>query len=274
MGRQRKPRLAADDVPLEIEVAVQRRRRNFRRPVDGPQRRPEAPLIRIAQALAERCLELVAPIGRFERFLIEALSVDRCADDHCIHAAVSRDLIRPERVVAVPETEIALVDQRLLPLAAPGEQELHLRVHSQRTADLDAVAAIVIAVAVPRPNRREARFRRGDLPTVVGGGQVVELATEKEPRRGEERSLEAQRITAMLGRRFVGQMAGDERVIEATVIEYGGAESERRNEAVDGGEPVLALAEVGNYLEAPRGLAQADEQHAAAVAFDEVERSP
>src|SRR5215510_2173183 len=78
----------------------------------------------------------------------------------------------------------------------------------------------------------------------------------------------------MLGRCFVGQMAGDERVIEAIVIEYGGAESERRDEAVDRGEPILALAEVGNHLEAARGLAQADEQHAPAVTFDEVERSP
>src|SRR5262245_66570444 len=118
-------------------------------------------------------------IGRFERFLIEALSVDRRADDHRTHPAVCRDLIRPERVVVVPETEVALVDQRLLTLAAPREQELHLRVHSQRTADLDAVAAIVVAVAVTRPDRREARFGRGDLPTVVGGGQVVELAAEK-----------------------------------------------------------------------------------------------
>src|SRR5262245_41133812 len=77
----------------------------------------------------------------------------------------------------------------------------------------------------------------------------------------------------MLGRRFVGQMAGDEGVIEAIVIEYGGAASERRHEAVDGGEPVLALAQVGNHLEAPRRLAQADEQHAPAVAIDEIERS-
>src|SRR5262249_13750797 len=155
------------------------RRRDLRRPVDGPQRRPIAPVIRIAQALAERRLELMPAIGRLERFLLETASVDRRADDHRIHVTIGRDLIRPERVVVVPETEIALVDQRLLPLAAPGEQELDLRVHSQRTADLAAVAAIVIAVAVPRPNRSEARFRRGDLPTVVGGGQVVELATEK-----------------------------------------------------------------------------------------------
>ena len=80
MGRQREPRPAADDVPLEIEVAVQPRRRDLRRPVDAPQRRPIAPVIRIAQALAEWRLELMPAIGRFERFLIEAASVDRRAD--------------------------------------------------------------------------------------------------------------------------------------------------------------------------------------------------
>src|SRR5439155_17961127 len=86
--------------------------------------------------------------------------------------------------------------------------------------------------------------------------------------------LEAQRITGVLGRHFVGQVACNVSMVEAIVIEYGGAESERRDEAVDGGEPILALAQVGNHLEAPRGLAQADEQHAPAVAIDEIERSP
>jgi hypothetical protein len=138
-------------------------------------------VIRIAQARAERRLELMPDIGRFERFLVEAASVDRRAELQRVHATRRRGDIRPERLVVVPQAEIALVDQRLLALAAPGEQELHLRVHAQRPANLAAVAAIVIAVAVARPDRREACFSRGDLPAVVGGGQVVELAAEKQP---------------------------------------------------------------------------------------------
>src|SRR4029453_15313487 len=124
MGRQCKPRPAAYDVALEIEVAVQySRRRDLRGPVDAPQRRPIVLLIRVAQALAERRLELMPAIGRFERFLTEAAAVDRRADFHRVHATLCRDDIRPERLVVVPKAEVALVDQRLLALAAPGEQE-------------------------------------------------------------------------------------------------------------------------------------------------------
>ena len=66
-------------------------------------------------------------------------------------------------------------------------------------------------------------------------------------------------------------MSGDEGVVEAVVIEHRDAHAHRRHEAVDGREPVFALAEIGKHAEAAGTLAQADEQRALAVAFDEIE---
>src|SRR3954468_24765763 len=108
MRRRLQAASRADDVAVEIEIAVEcSRRRNLRRPVDPPDRRRPATL-RIVETIAKRIFELMPAVRRVQRFPIEAFTVQRRADDDGVQAAVPRDEIRAERLVAVPDTEIGL----------------------------------------------------------------------------------------------------------------------------------------------------------------------
>src|SRR5262245_17227180 len=133
-----------------------------------------------------------------------------------------------------------------------------------RAGDLDPSAAVVIAVAPPRPDRRKARLARRDLPLIVGRGQVVNLAADEELLLREEWTLESERVADLVRSEFRRDVAGNERVIERVVIEHGCAEAERRHQAVDAGEPVFAVAHVGHEPESSRRLAQADDENALA----------
>jgi hypothetical protein len=99
------------------------------------------------------------PVGGLERFAVEALPVHGRAQHHGVHVSVEGGAIRTERLVAVPHAVVASRRQRFLPLAAPGEQQLDLRMHAQRAANLHAAAPIVVAVAAARPHRGKARLR-------------------------------------------------------------------------------------------------------------------
>src|SRR5439155_1578504 len=181
--------------------------------------------------------KLVVEIEQGERIasrLLEFLAVNRCADYHSVQPSVACGEIRTKRLVAVPETEVARVCQWRLALAAPGEQRLDVWLDTDSRVDLNAPAAVVVAKAPTRPNRGEARFERGDLPLVVGGGEVVQLAADVHLGLPEEWPLESERVTGALRRQLVRQVAGDKRVIEAIVIEDGDPHAERRREAVDG----------------------------------------
>src|SRR5262249_4969242 len=132
MRRECETGAAADDVALEIEIALQRvGRRDLRRPVDAPHRRRLTVALRLADSLANRRLELMTTVRRLERFAIEPLPVHRRAEDDGVHAPVASGAIRPERFVVVPDAEVGPRGQRLLALAAPSEQEFHLRVDAQ-----------------------------------------------------------------------------------------------------------------------------------------------
>ena len=256
----------------EIEVAAEGAGLGqLRRPVDAPLRRGVVLAFRAVEPLAEQRVELMAAVGRLERFAIEAAAVHRRADQHGVQPSVARAEVRPERVVAVPEAEVARVAQRLLPLAAPRDERLDLRMQPQRAVDLHAAPPVVVAEAAARADRREARFERRQLPLVVAGGQIVQLAADVQLRLAEQRPLEPERVAGALRRDLVRQVAGDEGVVEAIVIEHRDPHAERRHEAVDRREPVLALAEIGHDLEPARRLAQADEQDPLAVAVDQVE---
>src|SRR6185436_6395275 len=69
-------------------------------------------------------------------------------------------------------------------------------------------------------------------------------------------------------------MAGDEGVIEAIVIEDRDAHAKRWHKAVDRREPVLALTEVGNDLDAPGRFPQTDQERTLSVQLHQIERAP
>ena len=68
-------------------------------------------------------------------------------------------------------------------------------------------------------------------------------------------------------------MAEDEGVVERGVVEDGDAHVERRDEAVNRREPVLALPERRD-VESVERFAEPDDEHSPAVAVDQVKRAP
>ena len=269
--RQRNARAGAQDVTREIEVAAEAvGRRDLGSPVDAPDGRGVMRSTRNVEPFAEWPFELMAPVGCAERFAIEAVAVDRSADDERAQRTVAREQVRPERLVVVPQAEIALDVEMLLPLAAPREQELRSGMHANRAVDLHAAPPVVIANALSQTDRGEARLGGRDLPLIVAGREVVHFTADVQLRRPEHRTLEAERISGSIRRRLEREMTEDVRVIELVMIEDRRTESERRHESVDRREPVLAIAEIRDEAEAARRLAEADEQHATPIAIDEI----
>ena len=267
-------RPGGDDVTTEIEVAAERPGLGqLRGPVDPPDRRHVVLPFDAIEALPEQRVELMPAIGRLERFAIEAAAVHRRADQHSIEPSVARRQVRTERIVAVPEAELARIAQRFLPLAAPGDDRLDLPAQPHGARDLDAPPPIVVADVPARTDGGQARLGRGQLPLIVARGEVVQLTADVDLRPAEQRPLEPERVADPFRREFVGEMTGDEGVIEAVVIEDRDPHPERRHEAVDRGEPVFALAGIRDDLEAPRRLAQPDQKDPLAVAVDQVERA-
>src|SRR5207248_4065176 len=174
---------------------------------------------------------------------------------------------------AVPQAVIRLDPERLVPFALVCREQFHMTLDAEAAVDLHAAPAVVVAEIAADTGRREAGLGRRHLPLIVARRQIVELAPEEQLRRRKQRLLEAEGIPRRVGRKLERQMARDERVVEIFVIEDRGAESQRRDEAVDRSKPVLAIAEVGNELEASCRLAQIDDQHALAAAVDQVEGS-
>src|SRR5262249_31586156 len=157
-----------NDVAPEIEVAAQRARvRDFREPVDPPDGRRRAAVVEPVQSLAERRLELVAAVGRLERFAIEATAVDRRADYDGVQAARGCRAVRRKAFVATPDAEVAPDGEWIVLLAAPGEQRLDLWMDAHGGVDLRAAAPVVVAEAPAHEERRFARLVRRDLPVVV-----------------------------------------------------------------------------------------------------------
>src|SRR5262245_17025869 len=165
---QRNARPRADDVALEVEVAVQTLRcGDLRRPVNPPHRRRVVFPTGILEARAKRLIEEMPLVGVVERFAIEAVAIERRADDERAEAALVDRPIGALRLVAVPETEVALDNEVLLPLAAPGEEELRLRMYAKRRADLHAAPPVVVAARLAGADRRKARLRRAHPALIV-----------------------------------------------------------------------------------------------------------
>ena len=148
----------------------------------------------IVEPLAEERVELVAPVRRLERFAVEPTAVYRRAQDDGVELAFSRDEIRAERFVAVPDTEVARCGQRRLPLTTSRKEELRLTVDAQRAGQLHALAPVVVAVVASRSNRGEARLDRRDLPLIIARRQIVELCAEKQLPIRKDRALASERI--------------------------------------------------------------------------------
>src|SRR4029450_9368258 len=104
-----------------------------------------------------------------------------------------------------------------------------------------------------RTDGRKAGLERRYLPLIVGGREVEHFPANVQLSGAEERTLEAERVAGAIRSRFVRHMAGDVRVVERLVIEHRRAETERRHEAVDRREPVLAVAEIRNQFEPAGG---------------------
>src|SRR5262245_24272995 len=116
------------------------------------------------------------PVAGVERLSIEAVGVDRGADDQRVRAPLEYRSIRAERLVAVPEAEVALDAQPFLTLGPPDGERLDLFVRAERTRDLEAAPPVVVAEAAPGADRGQAGLERRHLPLVVAGGQVEDLA--------------------------------------------------------------------------------------------------
>jgi hypothetical protein len=144
-------------------------------------------------------------------------------------------------------------------------------VQPQRAGNLQAAAVVVVAIAESRADGRQARLERRKLPPVVARGQIVQLAADEQLRPAEQRTLEAERVADALRGNLVGEVAGDEGVIEAIVIEDRDTHPEGRHQPVHGREPVFPLAEVGNDLDAARRLPQTDQERTLAVEIHQIE---
>src|SRR5262245_24577197 len=106
-------------------------------------------------------------IGRLERFAVEPEAVDRQAVDDGVQDAVLRE-IRAELLIAAGEAELGLNVERLLTFAAQAQENLDPGLDAQGARRLHAAAAVVVAIAPPRPERGEARLVRRHLPSIVG----------------------------------------------------------------------------------------------------------
>src|SRR5262249_44882066 len=110
-------------------------------------------------------------------------------------------------------------------------------------------------------------------PLVVARGQIAQLAADVELATAEERPLEAERIAGAARGRLERHVTRDVGVVELAMVEDRRAEAERRHEAIDGGEPVFAVAKIGHQLEAAGRFGEADEENPLAVAVHEIERA-
>jgi hypothetical protein len=90
--------------------------------------------------------------------------------------------------------------------------------------DLDTAATVIVAHVFTDGERPEAGLRAGQLPSIVGRGQVVKLGADEDHDGGEQRPLEAEGVPRVAGRCFVRQVSGDVRVVEVPVIEDGPGE--------------------------------------------------
>src|SRR5262249_12760472 len=157
--------------------------------------------------------------------------------------------IRGERLVVVPQAEVGGDGERFLPLAPEREQQLGVRVEAEGRRDLHALTMVVVAITLSRTDGGQAGLGRRYLAVIVGVGEIVNFAADEETRSLEERPLGAERVPCGARRGFHRDVAVDERVVEAFVIEDRGAEAERGDEAVDRREKVLASAETRIELE-------------------------
>src|SRR5206468_5811142 len=127
----------------EIKVAAKRsRRRDLRCPIDSPDRR-RIMAVRLVEAIAEGVLQLMAPVRGIQRFTIEALCIQRSADHDRVQTAIESGNVGTEWLIPVPDAEVALDREVLLPLTAPGEQQLGLWMHPKRRIDLNSAAPVV-----------------------------------------------------------------------------------------------------------------------------------